>query len=587
MKKLNKYFIGLLVLLSVNSFHSCTYLKKLDSGIRKTFGQVNRFQRQQKLYSKRLGIDENKKGKGENNEEFALQKNPIQQKNMINEYGYLFEGINGVSPGVIYQYSRSGVVSNAFELESDNFKHIKPEQEVFGWHPYWMGKSWENYPFELLSTLSYFSYSVDPLTGLSQNDEFLKEWKESDLIEQAKAKNTRVLLSVSLHGKNNQHDFLSREILWDNLFDQVAKLLVDHNADGIDLNFEDLPYLKSNEFVEFVSEFRQSLNQQFENSNREKPYISLTLPALKDRENYNVKALSKIVDLFIIMGYDYNSFESPDAISPLQAENGLSLRNSLSYYTNQKLPLEKTILALPYYGILWNIEPEKANSENYQASVERKLTYNEIKNLYLDKNFKAEQELDPVSMSQIYRIAFEDNTIKEIYYDDAFTLEKKFDFALQRNLKGVGLWALGYDGMHNEFWDLIESNFSENKKIVQDPIAEVNGYPIDLIKRLIINKNIFIAMIIYFSMALVFAFVLVLSDWRVRNSIYRNQVNQLIVIFIGAILLLPLIVFIDDLIVKAGGYIKSSWQSYIAFTFGIIVFLISSRIKFGSLREKP
>ena len=39
---------------------------------------------------------------GENNQ---MVRNPIQQKNMINDYGYLFEGINGYSPGVIVNYN--------------------------------------------------------------------------------------------------------------------------------------------------------------------------------------------------------------------------------------------------------------------------------------------------------------------------------------------------------------------------------------------------------------------------------------------------------------------------------------------------
>ena len=92
MKSISKIFFAFMILISFSSLESCTYIKKADSGIRKAFGSVNRFQRQQKLYSRRLGLDEKnnseKQGEGDDN---RMVRNPIQQKNMINDYGYLFE----------------------------------------------------------------------------------------------------------------------------------------------------------------------------------------------------------------------------------------------------------------------------------------------------------------------------------------------------------------------------------------------------------------------------------------------------------------------------------------------------------------
>jgi len=586
MKQLFRLLFLTFIIGSSCTLNSCTYLQKLDSGVRKTFGQVNRFQRQQKLYSRRLGLDNSNKNK-DDDASGTLQKNPIQQKNMINSYGYLFEGINGVPAGSVINYQSEDSIADYYVVQDQKFRSIPEKNEVFGWHPYWMESSWERYPFELLSTLAYFSYGVDPSSGLNQNEETIQAWKTTAMIDSAQVKNTRVLLTVSLHGKQNQKNFLNNRLLWNNLFNEVGKLLLLRNANGVDINFEDLPYSRSREFVTFVSEFKQSLEIQFQNNNRPSPFISLTLPAVKDRENYQIRALSPLVDLFVIMGYDYNSADLPEAVAPLQAESGLSLNNTLDYYFNQNIPPDKTILALPYYGILWNIVPEKGKKDSYQASVERKLTYSEIQNMYLDKDFKASLELDPISMSQIYRIAFEDNSLKEIHFDDKFTLSKKYDLALQQNLKGVGIWALGYEGNRTELWELIAEYFTKEKKILRDPIAEVNGYPVQFAKRLVQNKRVFIAIIIYFTMAIVLAFILVLTDWRVRTTIYRNQVNQLMVICIGFILLLPLVVYIQELLELAGWYIKSSWQIYIAFLLGILFFFIATRIKFGSLKEKP
>ena len=587
MKSISKIFFAFMILISFSSLESCTYIKKADSGIRKAFGSVNRFQRQQKLYSRRLGLDEKnnseKQGEGDEN---RMVRNPIQQKNMINDYGYLFEGINGYNPGVIVNYSNSDSTSNVFEIESEKFKSIQPNREVFGWHPYWMGNRWTNYPFELLSTISYFSYNVNPRTGLSSNPSQIEDWKTTAMIDSAKVKNTRVLLTVSLQGKTNQDQFLTNELLWNNLYQDVSKLILERNADGVDLNFEDLPFGLKSEFTDFVDGFDQYLTLQFQNNNRENPFISLTLPAHKDREHFDIKRLDAFIDLFIIMGYDYNGTSSPDAVSPLQSEGVFSLKNTVEYFKEKNINVNKTILALPYYGILWNINP--SGEDDFKASIERKLTYSEIKNNFLDnEDVGSEVELDPISMSKIYRAAFEDNSIKEIHYDDAFTLSKKYDYAMNNNFQGVGIWALGYDNGNDELWNLIENYFSTDIAVFNDPISEVNGFPIKFAESLVVQKYVFIAIIIYFVLALVTAFVLILSDWRIRDSIIKNSINQLIVIFIGFILLIPLVVFVREILDKGGFFINSSWEIYIGFFVGLLVFFVSSKLKWNNTLEKP
>ena len=586
MNKFIKTLYYILIFVCFSSLESCTQLKKIDSSIRKTFGQVNRFKRQQKLYSKRLGLENKQGGANQNDSVFKMKRNPIQQKNMINEYGYIFEGLNGYDPGVVVNFTNKDSVSNVFEVQDDSFKTIKKNREVFGWHPYWMGLSWKQYPFELLSTISYFSYNINSRTGLSQNPKQIEDWNNTKLIDSAKANNTRVLLTVSLHGSKNQELFLDNELLWNNLYGDVSKLILNRNADGVDINFEDVPSRYKNEFINFVEGFNKFLSTQFEINEKEKPFISVTLPAFKDRENYNIKKLDSFVNLFVIMGYDYNSISTPDAVAPLQSEGNLSLLSTIKYYNGKNMDFGKTILALPYYGVLWDIKPLK--DDTFNASLERRITYSEINKLFLrNDELNADVELDPISMSKVYRAAFEDNSIKEIHFDDAFTLSKKYDFAMSNKLKGIGVWALGYDNGQNDLWDLIEVYFSTDKVSFNDPITEVNGFPIRFAKNLVQQKDVFLAIIIFFTLALVVSFILVLSDWRVRDSIMRSRINQLIVIFIGFVLLTPLVVFVSELLEKFGFFVESTYQIYIGFFVGLLVFLIASKAKFGQIIQKP
>jgi spore germination protein YaaH len=167
-----------------------------------------------------------------------------------------------------------------------------------------MGSAWESYPFELLSTISYFSYKLDPETGSYTNPQQMIEWRNTAMIDSAKLKKTKVLLTVSSHGYKNNNSFLGDQAKWGVLIDSLSNLLLDRDADGVDINFENLPYLKRGSFNRFIEELRKRLNQKL---GTKTPIISLTLPAVDSREIFDIKDLQKSVDLFVIMGYDYNT----------------------------------------------------------------------------------------------------------------------------------------------------------------------------------------------------------------------------------------------------------------------------------------
>lgn len=46
------------------------------------------------------------------------------------------------------------------------------------------------------------------------------------------------------------------------------------------------------------------------------------------------------------------------------------------------------------------------------------------------------------------------------WYDDKESLSKKYDLAMDKNLLGVGIWALGYDSGYTELWELLKNKFS-------------------------------------------------------------------------------------------------------------------------------
>ena len=576
-----KKFIQIIVLgLILTSFVSCREVMQFRNSARKTKSQLRMLDRTLKRTKKQLGLDEKKDNVAKDTIDSGYS--PIEQKNMLNSYGYLYDAINGKKQTVTSSNFYWDPEKQLYYIRDKKYRQILPDKEVFGWHPYWMGNSWQNYPFELLSTVSYFSYKVDPHTGSYSNPEQIEDWRTTGLIDSAKLKKTKILLTVSSHGRSNNHDFLGDRGKWSVLIDSVTRLIKDRDADGVDVNFEQLPYMKRERFSLFVKQLREQLDNRF---NNKKAILSITLPAVDSREIFDITELQKHADLLVIMGYDYNTGNQiQGAVAPLRSVEGhsISLSNTVEFYLNTGIDPSKTVLALPYYGSMWTGELGEKGA--VESKFERKVTYREIMNLFsknLAVNSNAVPFLDQKSMTNYYNFTYPDNTTKEIWFDDDYTLGKKFDYAISKKLKGVGVWALGYDNGYEELWDVIDDRFASQEKIITNPINEQSGYPIKFARFLLLKKDIIITVAIFFFFSVVIGFLITLGDWRVRDSIARNQFHRTIFIGLVFLFLTPLVYLINEMM-----FLKSNWIYYLVFILGNLSFYLSTFIKIKT-HKKP
>ena len=562
-------------------FSSCRrQTMKLRSSVRRTQNDARYFNRDVNNVKNLLGIqsDENKS----NNDSLASNLyTPIDQKNIFTSYGYIYDAINGSDDLVNSSNFYWDSIQKVYYVRDRKYSKIKPENEVFGWHPYWMGSAWKSYPFELISTISYFSYKLDPKTGSYTNPEQMQEWRETAMIDSAKLKKTKVLLTVSSHGYKNNNSFLGDQSKWSIMIDSLSSLLKHRDADGVDINFEGLPYLKRGSFNRFIEALRKRLNQNITNKT---PIISMTLPAVDSREIFDVLHLNKFVDLFVIMGYDYNTGpQLQGAVAPLlpfETEN-ISLNNTLKYYLDIGIDPKKTILALPYYGSMW--EGTLSQDGSTSSMFERKVTYREIRSLF-NEDFITRNKLSPVlekkSMTNYFNINYPDNTSKEVWFDDDYTLGKKYDFALTNKLKGVGIWALGYDNGYNELWDVIENKFATDKLKVEDPVGQIEGYPIKVSSYILEKRDLLLVTSLFFLFAVAIGFIITLSDWKVRDSIARNQFHRFIMVMIVFIFLTPIVYLINEVF-----FLKSNWKYYAVFILGVLTLYLTSLIKIKSIKK--
>ena len=136
--------------------------------------------------------------------------------------------------------------------------------------------------------------------------------------------------------------------------------------------------------------------------------------------------------------------------------------------------------------------------------------------------------MDKKSPNNYFNLSYPDNSTKEVWYDDDFTLGKKFDYAISKDLRGIGVWALGYDNGYSELWDVIDDRFASKEKIITNPITDRSGFAIRFSRFLLKKKDLVITAVIFFFFSAVIGFLITLSDWKVRESIAKNQFHRAI-----------------------------------------------------------
>ena len=102
-------------------------------------------------------------------------------------------------------------------------KRIKgPSKIVFGYHPYWSGTKWQNYNYDLLTTIAYFSAEANGNGDLTN----LHGWPKTDLINKAHENGVEVALVVTLFNKTELETLLSSSDNRNRLINNLVPMLI-------------------------------------------------------------------------------------------------------------------------------------------------------------------------------------------------------------------------------------------------------------------------------------------------------------------------------------------------------------------------
>jgi spore germination protein YaaH/PKD repeat protein len=324
---------------------------------------------------------------------------------------------------------------------------------VYGWHPYWMGNAYQNYDWDLLSHMSFFSYEVDAATG---NAISTHGWSTSAAVTAAIASgNTKVTLCVTLF--SNHNTFFASSTAQQTLITNLINLIQSRGAHGVNIDFEGLPSGQKTNFANFMVNLSNQMHAAIPGSD-----VSTVLYAVDWSNVFDFTIMNNVVDKFIIMGYDYywsgSTNTGPnDPLYHFSTTYNYNLARSITYYLGQGCPKNKLILGLPYYGREWPTSSTTVPSATTGSGVSR--TYAVVKNNTSGNYSTANHQYDNDSYSDIY--VFNSGGTKQCFITLEDGFRKRLEHINNTGIGGMGIWALGYDDGYNELWDAMNDYMTD------------------------------------------------------------------------------------------------------------------------------
>jgi spore germination protein YaaH len=349
--------------------------------------------------------------------------------------------------------------------------------KVLGWHPYWAASSAHlNYDYDALSHIAYFSYEVDTATGGYST---IRGWNTTSIIDYAHQRGTKVLLTVTNFGSARNTELLSDTIKQIHLLNTLIPLLISRNGDGVNFDLETVSVSQRNNLVDFMERAVIMIKAELPEAE-----ISMATPAVDWSGSWDLKKLSEICDYLIVMGYAYYYGGSSTAgpVAPLAGENYNITRTVNTYLTAGVAP-EKLLLGLPWYGYDWPVTGASRKSPTTGAGTSRFYSAAETLATQYSKTFDELTSSAWVSYTSA-------SLWRQLWYDDYESLLMKYNFAASKNLAGIGIWALSYEGTHNEIWSGIHDVYSPEEaeetaiiRIFPNPVTSTAEIDFSLIDR--------------------------------------------------------------------------------------------------------
>lgn len=322
---------------------------------------------------------------------------------------------------------------------------------VFGFLPDWEYSTAKNYlRYDLLTHIAAFDFVVSSNGAITNPS----GWPWTDVINAAHAKGVKVIMTAVNFTDTDITNLLTNASAKNNFFNNTKNIILNYNLDGVNVDFEGLATADRgapiNTFMQELTNYLHSAIPGCE--------VSFAGPAI-NWSGWDLVGLANACDYIFIMGYDfYGSWSTTSGPSAPLGGTGNTVLTTLTSSTKgyasviASMP-EKLILGVPYYGNKWTTKTSAALSEKISFKGSTRFKDDAVNVGTYGRIWESTYQVPWYR----YQIGSE---WYQVWYDDQQSLGIKYDMAISKGLKGIGMWALGYDGTRSELWDLISQKFN-------------------------------------------------------------------------------------------------------------------------------
>ena len=371
-------------------------------------------------------------------------------------------------------------LSKSFSIYAFLANHKPPSKTVYGFLPWWSLKDAKYLQLDKLTDIAYFGLNIDAEgnfvthTDEGSIDPGYDKWINDDslvtLIKNAKLCGVKIALTIISHYDETSDRFLNCQTCWDNLANNTIAELRKKEITDVNINFEYTEYTPK-ETADKYTRFIKYLNDRLDNEFVKSEVIvstfadSMTKPRVTD-----IKGLGQVADGIFIMAYDFHRPTSKNA-GPVAPINGKGVHAEYDISTMlldyvSVSPPNKLIMGVPYYGYNWVVETDEKYAQrisgNDDIGYSQSQTYKNIMDTILETS--PDIEWDELAQSPYFIYTSpKTNSIREVYFDNKDSLREKYKLVKKNGLRGVGIWALGYDGGYTDLWDLLGEEFTNKE----------------------------------------------------------------------------------------------------------------------------
>ena len=298
----------------------------------------------------------------------------------------------------------------------------------------------------------YLTY-LAPFSFQARRDGTLKEPLLNNFPAIART-NRNVLMMVINNQENDQFsDELGRILLndiaiQDKFLNNIVATAKKYGFRDIHFDFEFLRPADREAYNNFLRKAKQRFkNEGWLMSTALAPKTSATQKG-KWYEGHDYKAHGEISDFVVIMTYEWGYSGGPAmAVSPID-----SVRKVLEYAITE-MPSNKILMGQNLYGYDWTlpfVQGSVAKAVSPQQAIQLAAKYN----VPIQYDTKAE--------APFFKYRDEAGKEHEVWFEDARSIQAKFDLIKELNIRGMSYWKLGLSFPQN--WLLIVDNFNVTKK---------------------------------------------------------------------------------------------------------------------------